>query len=91
MDSIGDDDEAGSISPAILERVNFERGRLRSVLSLDFSVGLRLWEEQERSVSVQFDVRNVTDHLNVINFNGVFSGTALGTGRQFTVQTKVRF
>ncbi len=91
MDSIGDDDDVGQISPAILERVNFERDRLRSVLSLDLSVGLRLWEEQRRSVSVQFDVRNVTDHLNVINFNGMFSGTALGAGRQFTVQTKVRF
>ena len=85
------DDDVGPISPAIREGVNFEQRRLRSVLSLDFSLGLRLWEEQRRSVSVQFDVRNATDHLNVIHFNGAFSGTAIGAGRQLTVQTKVRF
>ena len=86
-----DDDDAQPISPAILDRVDFERGRLRSNFSLDFSLGLRIWEVQDRSVSVQFDLRNTTDYLNVINFSGTFSETALGAGRQFTVQTKVRF
>ena len=79
------------ISPAILDRVNFERGRLRSVQSLDFSLGLQLWKKENRSVTVQFDVRNATDHLNVVNFSGVFSGTALGPGRQFTAQSRMRF
>ena len=86
-----DDDDLQAISPAILDRVNFRRGRLRSVLGLDFSLGLQLWKKENRSVTVQFDVRNATDHLNVVNFSGVFSGTALGAGRQFTVQTRIRF
>ena len=79
------------ISPEIIDRVNVERGRLRSVFSLDLSLGLQLWRDQARSASLQFDLRNVTDRLNVINFSGVFSGTALGPGRQFTIQTKLRF
>ena len=91
-----DNDDAGDDNPEaipreIIERVNFERSRLRSVFSLDLSVGLGLWSDQVRSVTMQFDLRNATDHLNVINFSGVFSGTALGPGRQFTVQTKLRF
>ncbi len=85
------DADTQQISQAILDRVNFDRGRLRSVFSVDVSLGLLLWEEQDRSVSIQFDLRNATNHFNVINFSGVFSGTALGPGRQFTVQTKLRF
>ena len=86
-----DDDDGQPISPAILDRINFDRERVRSNFHLDFSLGLRLWEQQARSVTVQMDLRNMTDRLNVINFSGVFSGTALAAGRQFTVQTKVRF
>lgn len=98
-----DDDEEGEeeeeeeeeieqpISPRILERVNFARERLRPNFSLDFSLGVRVWEQDERSVTTQFDVRNATDRLDVINFSGAFSGTALAPGRQFTFQTKLRF
>ncbi|MBK5291592.1 MAG: TonB-dependent receptor [Acidobacteriia bacterium] len=86
-----DDEHAEPIPQAILDRVNFERGRVRPNFSLDFGVGLRLWERDARSVSAQFDVRNATDRLNVINFTGLFSGTALAPGRQITFQIKTRF
>jgi hypothetical protein len=36
-------------------------------------------------------VRNVSDRINVINFSGLFSGTALAPGRQITLQTRIRF
>ena len=79
------------ISPAILEKVNLERGRVAPNFSLDLGMGFKLWQHDERSVLAQFDVRNVTDRLNVINFNGLFSGTALAPGRQITLQIKTRF
>ena len=79
------------IHPEILARVNFDRARVRPNFSLDFSVGARLWEADAQSVSLQFDVRNLTDRLNVINFNGLFSGTALAPGRLATVRLKLRF
>lgn len=101
-DDEGEDEEEGEASefdpgedqfihPEILSRVNFERARVRPNFSLDFSVGARIWEADAQSVSVQFDVRNVTDRLNVINFNGLFSGTALAPGRLATVRVKMRF
>ncbi len=83
--------EEHSIAPEILARVNFDRARVRPNFSLDFSVGARLWEADAQSVSLQFDVRNLTDRLNVINFNGLFSGTALAPGRLATVRLKMRF
>ena len=86
-----DSDEFSSIPPEILARVNFRRARIRPNFSLDFSVGTRLWERDSQSVSVQLDLRNATDRLNVINFNGLFSGTALAPGRQATLRLKMRF
>jgi hypothetical protein len=79
------------ISPAVLNRVDFERSRVRPNFSLDLAAGLRLWERDAQSVSLQFDMRNATDRLNVINFTGLFSGTALAPGRQITFQIKTRF
>ena len=59
--------------------------------SLNLSAGLRLWDQAPRSLTLQFDVRNLTDRLNVVNFNGLFSGTALAPGRQATIQMRLRF
>lgn len=91
-----DDEGAGGASeqriPAdILDRVNFKRGRIRPNFTLDFSAGVRVWDRDPRSLTLQFDLRNVSDRLNVINFSGLFSGTALAPGRQGTVQMKLRF
>ena len=88
----GDETLEQPIAQAILDQVNFARSRVRPNFSLDFSIGARVWERGlRRSASVQLDVRNVTDRLNVINFSGLFSGTALAPGRQATVQLRLRF
>jgi len=79
------------IPQAILDRVNFDRERIRPNFSLDFAAGIRLWERDARAAWLQFDLRNATDRLNVINFSGLFSGTALAPGRQVTVQLKASF
>jgi len=77
------------IPRAIIEQVNFERGRLRPNFSLDLSLGVKLWEKDHKSVSFQFDVINVTGRLNVINFSGLFSGTAIAPTRM--IGTRLRF
>jgi len=87
----GTENQAQAISPAIIDKVDFERGRIRPNFSLDFAARMQIWERDAHSVSLQFDVRNVTDRLNVINFTGLFSGTALAPGRQMTLQIKTRF
>ncbi len=87
----GNSAEEQTIPKDILERVNFERGRIRPNFTFDFSAGFRVWDRDPRSLTLQFDLRNLTDRLNVINFSGLFSGTALAPGRQATVQMKLRF
>jgi hypothetical protein len=86
-----DDDDEQPIAQAILDRVNFERGRIRPNFSLDLSAGVRAWERDGRSLTLQVDARNITDRLNVINFSGLFSGTALAPGRQVSAQLRFRF
>ena len=96
---LGDDDEGDDGGPdagghaipgEILRKVDFQRSRVRPNLSLDFSVGARVWEREARSLTLQFDMRNATGRLNVINFSGLFSGTALAPGRQATLQLRLQ-
>jgi hypothetical protein len=44
-------------------------------------MGLDVWKREKRSVRFQADVVNLTNRLNVINFAGLFSGTALAAPR----------
>ncbi len=95
-DADEDDDDAGaarfaSIPAAILRQVNVERGRVRPNWSLDFSLGLKLYRRGGKSVTLQLDAVNVTDRVNVINFSGLFSGTALAPPRMFGAKLRVGF
>ena len=89
-DEGGDYDEVAAIPGAILDRVNFERGRVRPNFNLDLSVGTRLWRRDNKAVTLQVDVINATDRLNLINFSGLFSGTALAPSRMVGVKLRVR-
>jgi outer membrane receptor protein involved in Fe transport len=75
----------------ILSRVDFESGRLRPTATLDASGGFVAAKAKRRALSVQADVRNLTNRLNVVNFAGLFSGTALGTPRSVAVRLRAEF
>jgi len=88
----GDLDEAVSqYGDRIVSRVDLEAGRLRPSLSLDASAGVVIVQRPKRSLRVQADVLNLTNRLNVINFAGLFSGTALAPPRGFAVRTQLDF
>jgi len=76
---------------AILSKVNFERGRVRPSASFDASAGVSLYQVDRKSVRLQADVFNLFDRLNVINFAGVLSGTALQARRNFAVRLNASF
>jgi hypothetical protein len=75
----------------VVAHANFERGRVRPSMSLNASFGVDLWKKERRSVTVQADILNVTDRLNVINFAGLFSGTALAQPRSFGIRLRTEF
>lgn len=75
----------------IVNRVDFESGRVRPSFSIDASAGLALLKRGMRSIDVQIDVRNLTNRLNVINFAGLFSGTAIAPPRSLAVRVRAAF
>ena len=76
---------------AVVSRVNFDAGRVRPSFALNASLGADLWRKERRSVAVQFDALNLTDRLNVINFAGLLSGTALAPPRSFGLRLRTEF
>ena len=58
---------------------------------MDLSAGADLVRRDKLSVRIQADAMNLTDRLNVINFAGVFSGTALAPPRIVSVRTSIEF
>ena len=88
----GDRDAAlEQYGPRTIDRVNFESGRVRPYLSLDLSAGMTLRRAQRGAVQLQAGVANVTNRFGVINFAGLFSGTALAPPRSLTVQLRVDY
>ena len=77
--------------PRIVDRVDFETGRVKPSLSVDASAGVTVFKKGASALKVQADVRNLTGRLRVINFAGLFSGTALAAPRSVAVRARVEF
>jgi hypothetical protein len=85
------EDAVGQYGERIVSRVDFERGRVRPSISVDASLSATLVKTAARSLRVQADALNLTNRLNVINFAGLFSGTALAPPRSVAVRLRAEF
>jgi outer membrane cobalamin receptor len=75
----------------IVDRVNFDRGRVRPSLSLGGSVGTELVRREHLLVRLQADIQNFNNRVNVINFAGLFSGTGVAPPRTYSVRLAFEF
>lgn len=75
----------------IVNRVNLQRGRVRSNLSLDAAAGVELYRKEQRTASFQVQAANVNNRVNVINFASVFSGTAVAPPRSASVHLRLTY
>jgi hypothetical protein len=71
--------------------VNFETGRVRPSVIFDASAGFEVGRIGTGRLHAQVDVRNLANRLRVINFAGLFSGTALAPPRSVAVRLRVEF
>jgi len=71
--------------------VNFETGRVRPSAALDVSGGVVASKSAKHALRVQAEVRNVTNRFDVINFAGLFSGTAIAAPRSFSMKLRLDF
>jgi TonB-dependent Receptor Plug Domain len=77
--------------PAVLNRLNFNRGRIDPAVLLDASAGAELYKSDRYEVQLQADGENLNDVLEVIDFGGLFSGNAIGPSRSFAVRLTTTF
>ena len=85
------EEAAEQFGQRVVDRVNFETARVRPSASLDASAGAVLLKSAKHAVRLQAEVRNLTNRLDVINFAGLFSGTALAAPRSVAVRLRVDF
>ena len=76
---------------AILNRVNFSDYRPRPLFSLNASLGVVLRKGEKLPVRLQIDGTNLTNEINVIDFAGLFSGTAIGISRSVDARLQFEF
>ncbi len=77
--------------PQILNRVDFTRGRVKPNLSFDLAAGAELFRKEHKSATLQIQVANLTNRLDVINFASLFSGTAVAPPRSVSANAKFTF
>jgi outer membrane cobalamin receptor len=92
VEFVGDPADAlAQYGPRIVRQVDFEDGRVRTSASVDVAFSTLVFKNERRRVRIQANVVNVTNRLNVINFAGLFSGTALGPPRSFAARAYFEF
>jgi outer membrane receptor for Fe3+-dicitrate len=75
----------------VVDRVNFNRGRVRPSLSVDLSLGAEIYKSDFIAMRAQFDVENLNNRLNLIDFGGLFSGNAIAPPRSYSVRLTTSF
>jgi hypothetical protein len=76
---------------SILNEVDLARSRVRPSYSLGASSGIDLYAKESKRVSLQAQASNLTNHLNVINFASLFSGTAIAAPRSAGVRIAIAY
>jgi outer membrane receptor for Fe3+-dicitrate len=76
---------------AVVDRVDFTRGRVRPSLAIGASVGAQLYKNDRLSTQIQADLTNLNNRLNVIDFGGLFSGNAIAPPRSYALRLQTQF
>jgi outer membrane receptor protein involved in Fe transport len=77
--------------PRIISQVDFQAGRVRPSASLDAACSMILLKTERQQLRLQANVVNLTDRLNLTNFAGLFSGTAVAPPRSLGVRLQFDF
>jgi TonB-dependent Receptor Plug Domain len=84
-------DALATYGQAVINRIDFDRGRIKPTLSIDFSAGADLYKKEKRNLRLQADFANLNNRLNVIDFGGLFSGNAIGPPRSYSLRLAASF
>jgi hypothetical protein len=88
----GDEDDAlAQYGPAVISRINFDRGRILPLLAANASLGADIYKSDHLTTRLQADGDNLNGRLNIIDFGGLFSGNAIAPGRSFALRLTSTF
>lgn len=76
---------------ALVNRVNFSRGRVKPSMAIDASAGIHILRRDRTTLSVQADGENLNNRINLINFAGLFSGNAVAPPRSYGLRLTLDF
>jgi outer membrane cobalamin receptor len=77
--------------PEVIDRLDFDKGRLRPNLALSAAAAATLWKTEKLNVRLQLDGENLNNRLNVIDFGGLFSGNAIAPPRSYALRLTTSF
>jgi hypothetical protein len=75
----------------VLNRINFDSGRIRPSFMVNASAGAEIYKSDHLTMRLQVDAQNLTNVLDLIDFNGLFSGNAIGPSRSFALRLTTNF
>jgi hypothetical protein len=75
----------------VLDRINFDRGRIYPTFQVNASAGADIYKSDRVQMRLQVDGQNLTNVIDVIDFNGLFSGNAIGPSRSFALRLTTNF
>jgi outer membrane cobalamin receptor len=84
-------DAAATYSQQVLDRVDFDKGRVKPNLSIDASAAATIYKSEKWNARLQFDAENINNRLNVLDFGGLFSGNAIAPPRSYAVRLTTSF
>ena len=76
---------------AVVDRINFVRGRIYPAFQVNASAGVDVYKSDRVKMQFQADGQNLTNVLDVIDFGGLFSGNAIGPARSFSLRLNTVF
>lgn len=75
----------------VVNRINFDRGRILPSFQANASVGAVLYKSERLNVQLQADGQNLNNVTDVIDFGGLFSGNAIGPSRSWALRLTTSF
>ena len=82
---------AAEYGQVVISHLNFSRDRISPYFTQNLTVGADLFRRDNLALRFQGDIANVGNTLELIDFGGLFSGNAIGPGRQFTFRILTTF
>ena len=82
---------AETYGQAVVNRINFARGRILPSFQVNASAGAEVYKSDHLNMRFQIDGQNLNDVLNVLDFGGLFSGNAIGPSRSVAMRLTASF